>query len=254
MVYKGKTYNLSTRLRPPLDNLVVFLHGWGGAKECFDGAFSYDALEGYGMCAIDLLGFGKSDQPAGFSYDLLDQANIAALAVNSFKAKKVYLVGHSMGGGIGTLAAPLITNLAIFIDADSNLAPSGSGTGARLLSKQPFWLFKFFTLPLIKILLWLHPKRPMRVWAKWFSEASPLGLHRSIQSLVEWSDGGELLPRFRALRQKAYIYGEKGKRRKDVVPELDKSIVYEVPKSGHALMNDNPAAFYDVIAKIIGTT
>lgn len=251
--YKGEPYKLSVRLRPPLDNLIVFLHGWGGAKECFDGAFSSDVLENYGICAIDLLGFGESDRPVEFSYDLQDQANIVARAINSLRAKKVYLVGHSMGGGIGTLAAPLITNLVLFIDADSNLAPNGSGIDALLVSKQPLWLFRAFTLPLIKILLRLHPKRPMRVWAKWFGESSPLALHKSIQSLVKWSDSRELLPRFKALQQKIYIYGERSKRKNDVVPELDASIVYEVPKSSHALMNDNPDAFYEAIARIIRT-
>lgn len=253
VLYKGESYKLSVRLRPPLDNLIVFLHGWGGTKECFDGAFSSEALESYGICTIDLLGFGKSDRPATFSYDLQDQAHIVALAINSLRAKKIYLVGHSMGGGIGTLAAPLITSLTVFIDADSNLTPNGSGIDARLVSKQPLWLFRILTLPLIKTLLRIHPKRSMRVWAQWFGKASSLGLHESIQSLTKWSASRELLPRFKALQQKAYIYGENSKRKKDVVSQLDKPIVYEVPHSGHALMNDNPDAFYEVVARIIHT-
>jgi len=104
--YAGKTYGLSVRLRANADNLIVFLHGWGGSKEGFTGAFSSDVLKQYGICTIDLLGFGQSEKPADFSYDLLDQANVIALAVNSLDAKRVYLVGHSMGGSIGMLAAP----------------------------------------------------------------------------------------------------------------------------------------------------
>lgn len=249
--YKGKAHTLSAKLRSSPDNLVVFLHGWGGSKECFAGVFSSDILKDYGICTIDLLGFGESEKSEDFSYDLLDQANIVALAINSLKAEKVYLVGHSMGGSIGLLAAPLIKNLAILIGAENNLAPNGSGADARAIAKRPFWLFKSSTLPLLKSLLRVHPKRSMRVWARWYDNADPLALYRSIQSLVTWSDSGKLLPLFTSLPHKAYIYSANGKRRKDVVPKLDKSITYEVPTSGHVLMTDNPEGFYAAVANII---
>lgn len=250
VVNEGREYKLSIELRPKSDYLVVFLHGWGGSKECFAQAFSSEALKEFGICTIDLLGFGKSEKPADFSYDLLEQANIVALAINSLKAKKVYLVGHSMGGGIGLLAAPLIKNLAMFIGAENNLAPNGSGADARAIAKRPFWLFKSSTLPLLKSFLRLHRRAQMRPWARWYDEASPLALYRSVQSLVRWSDSGKLLPLFKALPRKAYMYGANGKRKKDVVPRLDKSITYEVPVSGHALMTDNPDGFYTIVAKI----
>jgi pimeloyl-ACP methyl ester carboxylesterase len=249
--YEGKQYTLSVNLRPDSNNLIVFLHGWGGAKECFSGAFLSEELKEYGICTIDLLGFGTSEKPEDFSYDLLDQANVIAAAVNSLNAKKVYLVGHSMGGSIGLLAAPLVKNLMIFINAESNLAPIGSAWDARIAANQPFWLFRSRTLPLLKSLLRLHPKQRMRVWAQWFDVASSLALHKSVQSLVNWSDSGKLLPLFIALPHKAYIYSANGKRRKDVVPKLDASMVYKVPASGHAMMTDNPNDFYDTVAKII---
>ncbi len=249
--YISKTYELSATVRPASDMLIVFLHGWGGAKECFDDAFSSKSLKDYGICAIDLVGFGESEKPEDFSYDLLDQANVVALAVNSLNVKKVYLVGHSMGGGIGLLAAPQIKNLVMFINAEGNLAPVGSTTDARIAAKQSFRQFTAFTLPLLITLLRFHPRLSMRPWARWFSEASPLALHRSIQSLVKWSDSRKLFPLFESLPRKAYVYGANGKRRKDIVPKLSKAIVYEVPASGHPLMNHNPRGFYTAVARII---
>src|SRR5690348_16817461 len=65
--YEGKKYGLSIKLRPATE-LIVFLHGWGGSKDGFDDAFSSNKLQGYGICAMDLLGFGKSEKPADFSY------------------------------------------------------------------------------------------------------------------------------------------------------------------------------------------
>lgn len=122
---------------------------------------------------------------------------------------------------------------------------------ARIISKQPLWLFQSLTLPALRAFAGLQPDRCPRVWAQWCRKAGALGLYRSIQSLSEWSDSGELLPRFQALPHKAYIYGENGKRKKDVVPELDTSITYEIPSSGHVLMTDNPNDFYATVARII---
>jgi pimeloyl-ACP methyl ester carboxylesterase len=249
--HEGVAYRFFVRLRPNSESLIVFLHGWGGSKDNFAEAFSSDSLKEYGICTIDLLGFGDSEKPEDFSYDLLDQAKIVAQAINSLNARKVYLVGHSMGGGIGLLAAPRVKNLAIFINAESNLAPNGSGIDSRLAAKQPFWLFKSFTLPFIKFLLGVHPRHGIRVWAKSFGEASPLAMHKSVQSLATWSDSSKLLPLFNALPHKAYIYSEHGKRKKDVVPKLSEAITYESPDSGHALMTDNPTDFYRIVTEII---
>jgi hypothetical protein len=89
-----------------------------------------------------------------------------------------------MGGSIGLHGRSADENLVVFINAESNLAPYGSGADSRAIANRPFWLFKSSTLPLLKSLLRLHPKRAMRQWAQWYEEASPLGLYRSIQSLV----------------------------------------------------------------------
>ncbi len=43
--YDDKSYMLSVRLRPSSNDLIVFLHGWGGSKECFAEAFASDALK-----------------------------------------------------------------------------------------------------------------------------------------------------------------------------------------------------------------
>ena len=255
--YQGKTYHLAIRLRPDptgANKLIVFLHGWGGSKDNFAGAFSADELKDYGLCAIDLLGFGESDKPEDFSYDLLDQANIVALAVNALGAARVYLVGHSMGGGIGLLATPQVKNLAMLVNAEGNLAPVGSATDARMAARQSFRRFRRVTLPLLTTLLRLHPRPSMRLWAQWFDKASPLALHRSIRSLVQWSDTRQLFPLFEALPHKAYVYGARGKRRKDIVPRLDASITHKVPASGHPLMSHNPRAFYAVVAHIVQDT
>ena len=250
--YDGKKYRLSIEQRRNSGDLLVFLHGWGCNKECFAEAFSSEELGAYDICTLDLLGFGKSEKPEDFTYDLLDQANIVALAVKSLRAKRVYLVGHSMGGGIGLLATPLLKeSIAVFISVEGNLASTDSSAVTRSISRQPFWLFRILTFPAIKFLALLNPDRSMRFWGRWCREASPLGFYKSAQSLVSWSDSGKLLPMFNYLPRKAYIYGEHGIRKENVVPKLSKPVTYEITSSGHIPMVDNAGEFYATIAKII---
>jgi pimeloyl-ACP methyl ester carboxylesterase len=250
--FGGKSYKLSARVKGRSGKLLVFLHGWGCAKECFDGAFSYADFEDYRICALDLLGYGQSDKPQAFSYDLADQANVIALAIRSLSPTEVYLVGHSMGGGVGLLATTdLGSMLKAFINVEGNLFPKDSSTSTRKIVKQPFWLFKTVTFPTIKLLGRLNMDRSLRAWATWCHEANPLGFYMSARSLVKWSDSNKLLPLFETLPAKAYIYGDHGSRKEDVVLKLDTSITYAIPHSGHFPMLDNPDAFYATIAKII---
>ena len=74
--------------------------------------------------------------------------------------------------------------------------------------------------------------------------AFPLGFYKSAESLVRWSDSGDLLSRFKNLRcKKSYFYGEKNSDL-DVLHRLNTIEKVMIGKSGHFMMNDNPDEFY----------
>ncbi|MEA5618297.1 alpha/beta hydrolase [Cronbergia sp. UHCC 0137] len=78
---------------------VVFLHGaWNDSSEWVS---VMESLAEYCHCfAIDLLGFGESENPKiHHSVDL--QVECLADFLKALKLEKVYLVGHSLGGWIG---------------------------------------------------------------------------------------------------------------------------------------------------------
>jgi len=86
-------------------------------------------------------------------------------------------------------------------------------------------------------------------YVEWVSRVSPVALHRSAASLVEWSDSGTLLNSFLSLPvPSAYIYGADNDQAA-VVPLLQSATVIRVPDAGHFVMNDNPGVFYRALAE-----
>ena len=84
--------------------------------------------------------------------------------------------------------------------------------------------------------------------------ALPAGFYKSAESLVHWSDSGELISRFKNLPcRKSYFYGEKNS---DMIllQQLNSVEKVMIADSGHFMMNDNPDEFYPRLRKFLGST
>ncbi len=80
---------------PPL----VLLHGVGGS--IYDWRHLIRPLsDGHRVVAIDLLGAGESDKPAGGDYSVAAQARRVRGLLDTLGIRKVALVGNSYGGGV----------------------------------------------------------------------------------------------------------------------------------------------------------
>jgi pimeloyl-ACP methyl ester carboxylesterase len=82
--------------RVPEDKpVLVFLHGWGASGESFREVLSYcgEAI------ALDLPGFGGSEQPKG-AWSLDEYVIFLRCFLEKMGIKNIILVGHSFGGSI----------------------------------------------------------------------------------------------------------------------------------------------------------
>ena len=61
--------------------------------------------EKYDVIAVDLLGCGESDKPAGADYSIVSQAVILKELLIQLGINKIHLVCHDIGGGIGQIMA-----------------------------------------------------------------------------------------------------------------------------------------------------
>ncbi len=60
---------------------------------------------GFRVLAIDLLGCGDSEKPVDTSYSISAQADLVSDFMEALDIKKVHLVAHDIGGGIGQIFA-----------------------------------------------------------------------------------------------------------------------------------------------------
>ncbi len=99
--------------------IVLFLHGWGANIELFDKLMTA-VSEKYTALALDLPGFGQSEEPPE-PWSVDDYVNFVNAFLDQLGVKPVCLIGHSFGGRImikelsGNLL-PSVTK-AVFIDS-----------------------------------------------------------------------------------------------------------------------------------------
>lgn len=84
---------------------IVLVHGLGGSAEDWLELEPVLARSGFRVYMPDLLGYGRSDRPADFSYSVRDQAALVAAFLDALQLRQVDLAGWSMGGWIAQLVA-----------------------------------------------------------------------------------------------------------------------------------------------------
>jgi pimeloyl-ACP methyl ester carboxylesterase len=90
---------------PASGPVVVLVHGLGGRAEDWWNVAPGMAKAGFRVYMPDLLGFGRSQQPTGFSYSVHDQAAVVVAFMDALGIKQADLAGWSMGGWIVQLIA-----------------------------------------------------------------------------------------------------------------------------------------------------
>jgi pimeloyl-ACP methyl ester carboxylesterase len=241
--YYGRQIQLSSSIRRRGEHLIVLLHGFGCAKECFSRLFDGSALDEYSLLALDLPGHGDSSWLSDSSlYSLQVFADVVNLAVDKFAPNFVSFVGHSMGGAISLIASQARDDICGVVDADGNLVAEDCGIVSRATASQT--LARFVEKGYCEFLENLQESRlpDELAWAQWYAKADPVALHELARSLVEWSDSGKLLSLLKSQRKVRYLYGERDP--KDyILPDLEGIDVHAIASSGHFMMIDNPIAF-----------
>jgi len=81
---------------------ILFLHGIGESGLCFLEAFHDSRLTEFNIIVPDLIGFGKSSRAEQYGYTFSSQIVRLNSLLNELGVARFNLVGHSMGGMIGT--------------------------------------------------------------------------------------------------------------------------------------------------------
>jgi len=122
------------------NNPLIFLHGFGANSNHWRKNIKSFAKNGYAVYAIDLLGFGKSDQPGIKEIGKLDNGiwcdqviDFINEIIRPISTKKIVIIGNSLGGLValtcaatipeeisGIIASPLPDPIGIKINYSEN--------------------------------------------------------------------------------------------------------------------------------------
>ncbi|MBL7258518.1 alpha/beta fold hydrolase [Paractinoplanes lichenicola] len=242
---RGKVH-VARRHRKRGEDLLVFMHGFGCAKESFDGAFTAGALAEYSLLTFDFPEHGESGSLPERA-DIEGAAEVVTSLLSEFDRRHLYLVCHSMGGAIGVVAARKLPDLAGFISVEGNLVADDCGLVSRGVAQQSANDFK--ERGFSEFVQWLErsPERSHREWVKWYRRCDPRGLHGLAKSLVDWCDHRDLAGILGTLGPSAYVHGSHS----DVahLKEILGDSMYQVDGAGHFPMIDEPDAFYRLIGE-----
>ncbi len=101
---------------------VLALHGWLDNAQSFVPLSDY--LEGLDLVALDLPGHGRSaHRPAGVRYHFDDNVFDVLAAADHLGWERFHLLGHSMGGAVGTLLAAACPGRVISMANIEGLGP-----------------------------------------------------------------------------------------------------------------------------------
>jgi len=237
---------------PGIEPACVYLHGLGcAASSDFPPVAVRPPLNRYRSLLIDFLGFGYSGRPAGFSYSLEDHAQTAALLLDHLGLNGCVLIGHSMGGSVAiTLAARRTDLVSALVAAEANLDP-GVGTLSSQIasfSETDYVASGHRKMLRAAVLDGLRGDMAMAAYAASFGLADPLGTHRSAVGLLRGTEPSMRRNLVELTLPRAFVFGQQNLPDPDETRLAKKGVdVLIIPGAGHAMMEDNPDGFAEVI-------
>lgn len=225
---------------------VVCLHGLQSNKAVFLDLLTKPLFQGYSSLAIDFIGFGHSSKPKDFSYDIQEQANIVEKILAQQRVDHCHIIGHSMGGMVGTMLLKQLGNKAIsLVNMEGNLVAQDCGASLSIVHQS----FEEFSSGGYEKFKENEAKANDQGTAKrmqWLSMIPDYAFYKAATSIVEWAKSEKLLPLFlQAPQKKLYIYGERNAAKAERLPSSIAKA--KIPNAGHRMLTDNLEDTYSAI-------
>ena len=230
-------YRVHYEVEGPADGpVVVLVHGLGGRAEDWRDLAPFLAHAGFRVYLPDLLGYGRSQKPLGFSYSVHDETGIVVGFLDALGLGRVDLGGWSMGGAIVQHVAAdhpeRVKRLMLFDSAG--------------LFELPKWDLRLFTpnspddLDRLDVLLMPHPpKVPLFVAQDILrvSDHRAWIIHRAIDTMLTGQDATDkLLPQLKM--PVLLVWGaedritpvSQGEKMQQIIPQAELDVI---PGCGH---------------------
>ncbi|PWU01435.1 MAG: hypothetical protein C5B53_02930 [Candidatus Melainabacteria bacterium] len=227
---------------------IACIHGLQSNSKLFSELLCQPFLRDYSKIAVDLVGFGRSAKPHGFSYSVEDQAAVVQEVFRLIKIRRAVLIGHSLGGMIGVLLLdPLADILRGFVNMEGNLKFSDCGA-SKEVANSDYANFRANLYPDLKAQV--GREGPQR--AIWLEDIPDYVFYKSSLSIVEWSKSEKLAALFASARCPClFVYGEENRQKLLAVPDSISS--HQIESSGHFMLLDNPDESYACLQNFLAS-
>lgn len=242
--------------------LLVMLHGWGSNIDLFSGVVSF-AKKGYHVVAMDMPGFGKSDEPK----EPMNVDAYVAFVLEFIKKlypqeKEIIFLGHSMGGRIIIkLAAGIhdgkintdFTIPKIILTDSAGIVPVKTEAQKKRTKRYKFYKNLITKSGLVKIYPAALDKLQKKFGSADYAAASPVMRQSLVMNVNE--DLQELMPS--VTMPALLIWGDKdtatplsdGKRMEELMPEAGLAVING---AGHYTFLDNPYLYNRILGSFLG--
>ena len=233
---------------------ILYLHGLGESGLCFERLMADPRLAHWDHVAPDLRGYGKS-RWSSEPYSLEEHALRLDAMIGTLFLDSVVLLGHSMGGVIGTLLCERRgDSVRGFVNVEGNISLPDCGYSSQAV-RYPLddWLTHGFDQVLDTI--YHHEgesKEVRRAYGASIMMCDPRTYHRNSEDLVTVSKSETLARRMALIAApKAYIHGSPrgtGDRSLSLLAEAGVETI-SIEDAGHWPFLDQPD---DFVAALVG--
>ena len=236
---------------------LFYIHGLGESALCFEGLIADPGLADWNHLAPDLAGYGKSPWCSD-PLSLAQHAGRLAELLDHLEGDDVVVVGHSMGGVIGTMVAELVPHrIRGFINVEGNISlpDCGYSSQAARYSLED-WLEGGYHR-LLDSLYQDQREDPtvLRPYCASIQMCDPRAFHRNSEELVALSTEEALADRMAALEPaRIYVFGAPrgaGDQSRALLAEAGVEMV-GIPDSGHWPFLDQHQAFQSELKLFLG--
>jgi pimeloyl-ACP methyl ester carboxylesterase len=233
------------------DAPFVFVHGFGASSAPYFAEVAGAAgIRSRRRVLVDLLGFGLSDRPENFSYEMPAHADTLARCLRALEVSAAHVVAHSMGGAVAVHLTSQYPDLVSALTLlEPVLEPSDCPTGLRAAVAR-YSEEEFIVVGLGEFLDWAGS-----TWSATLRWASPRALHRSALSLHDTtSPGTRQMLRDLPLPRQLLVGGDS-----PAYPAYDGLAasgvdMVSVPDAGHNISLENPAVTAEVLGEFAALT
>jgi pimeloyl-ACP methyl ester carboxylesterase len=248
--FGGQEIGVSALVADTQSDWIVALHGIQSNKELYEPLLSQPFATEYSQLAIDFVGFGGSDKPESFSYSAEDQAQIVRQVLGHFAIERLHLIGHSLGGMVGTLLLPQLGSRVLsFANLEGNLvgADCGASKDTIQFSIEEFVSAKYDWMR-ERIAQSQEPSAALR--RKWLEAIPAEVFYKTSASIVDLSNSERLQTIFNDTNvRRLFMYGSKNARKAAEVSDSVEKV--EIPDAGHYMLLDQPQACFAALRKLI---